>query len=131
MGIELDVLVGHPEHDLLFVATQVARAAGLKSPSYAASVCAVQAGCKAARQLGTLEIPKTLKPKHMQGSSWFFTESTIYRMLMRGSTDKAKAFQTWLAEEVLPTIRKTGSYDAEKSSNPVTVVTADCNGSHG
>ena len=32
MGIELDVLVGHPEHDLLFVATQVARAAGLKDP---------------------------------------------------------------------------------------------------
>jgi len=35
MGIELDVLVGHPEHDLLFVATQVARAAGLKNPSHA------------------------------------------------------------------------------------------------
>lgn len=33
MGIELDVLVGHPGHDLLFVATQVARAAGLKNPS--------------------------------------------------------------------------------------------------
>lgn len=35
MGIELDVLVGHPEHELLFVATQVARAAGLKNPSHA------------------------------------------------------------------------------------------------
>ncbi|WP_457253103.1 hypothetical protein [Pseudomonas juntendi] len=35
MGIELDVLVGHPEHELLFVATQVARAAGLKNPSTA------------------------------------------------------------------------------------------------
>lgn len=31
MGIELDVLVGHPEHDLLFVVSQVARAAGLKA----------------------------------------------------------------------------------------------------
>lgn len=30
MGIELDILVGHPEHDILFIATQVARAAGLK-----------------------------------------------------------------------------------------------------
>ncbi|HDS1767886.1 hypothetical protein NPS42_13280 [Pseudomonas putida] len=38
MGIELDVLVGHPEHDLLFVATQVARAAGLKDPSASVSV---------------------------------------------------------------------------------------------
>ncbi|PMU87909.1 hypothetical protein C1Y30_20395 [Pseudomonas sp. GW704-F3] len=32
MGIELDVLVGHPEHDLLFVATQVALAAQMKNP---------------------------------------------------------------------------------------------------
>mgnify|MGYP001566186774 CR=1 FL=1 len=121
MGIELDVLVGHPEHELLFVATQVARAAGLKSPHYSASVCASAVGHKEARQLGTLEIPKTLIPKAMQGSSWFFTESTIYRMLMRGSTEKAKAFQTWLAEEVLPTIRKTGSYNAAESSNPIAV----------
>jgi len=37
MGIELDVLVDHPEHDLLFVATQVARASGLKNPSGAVS----------------------------------------------------------------------------------------------
>ena len=37
MDIELDVLVGHPEHDLLFVATQVARAAGLKQPANSAS----------------------------------------------------------------------------------------------
>lgn len=37
MGIELDVLVGHPEHDLLFVATQVARAAGLKNPHMSAT----------------------------------------------------------------------------------------------
>lgn len=121
MGIELDVLVGHPEHDLLFVATQVARAAGLKSPHYSASVCASAVGHKEARQLGTLEIPKTLIPKAMQGSSWFFTESTIYRMLMRGSTEKAKAFQTWLAEEVLPSIRKTGQYNAAESSDPIAV----------
>lgn len=33
MGIELDVLVGHPEHDLLFVGPQAAKAAGLKDPS--------------------------------------------------------------------------------------------------
>ncbi|MNJ21074.1 hypothetical protein D3C77_154190 [compost metagenome] len=32
MGIQLDVLVGLPEHELLFVGSQVAKAAGLKSP---------------------------------------------------------------------------------------------------
>ncbi len=33
MDIELDVLVGHPDHEVLFIASQVARAAGLKDPS--------------------------------------------------------------------------------------------------
>ena len=33
MGIELEVLVGHPEHELLFVGSQAAKAAGLKDPS--------------------------------------------------------------------------------------------------
>ncbi|KKJ95010.1 hypothetical protein PK34_16070 [Stutzerimonas stutzeri] len=31
------MLIGHPEHDLLFIATQVARAAGLKDPAHAVS----------------------------------------------------------------------------------------------
>jgi hypothetical protein len=34
MGIELDVLGSHPEHDLLFIANQVAHAAGLKDASH-------------------------------------------------------------------------------------------------
>lgn len=31
MGIELDVLVGHPEHELMFLATQTIATAGLKN----------------------------------------------------------------------------------------------------
>jgi len=33
MGIELDVLVGHPQHEVLFVATKMARGAALKKTS--------------------------------------------------------------------------------------------------
>lgn len=33
MGIELNVLGGHPAHGLHFVATQVAQAAGLQKPN--------------------------------------------------------------------------------------------------
>jgi len=33
MGMELDILTGHPEHDILFIAIQVARASGLSNPS--------------------------------------------------------------------------------------------------
>jgi hypothetical protein len=33
MGIELDVFVGHPEHELVFFGVQIAKAAGLRDPS--------------------------------------------------------------------------------------------------
>ncbi|MDT9674840.1 hypothetical protein F6R97_09510 [Pseudomonas sp. JV414] len=52
-----------------------------------------------------------------------FTEGLVYRMLMRGSTDKAQAFQTWMADEVVPAIRKTGKYNAEQSTNPAVLRT--------
>ena len=122
MGIELDVLVGHPEHDLLFVATQVARAAGLKNPSHASMVTAKALAPRQAMQLGAMQLPVELtegRGHTLKATSWLFNEASVYRMLMRGSTDKAKAFQDWLAEEVIPSIRKTGKYNAEESSNPI------------
>lgn len=121
MGIELDVLVGHPEHELLFVAVQVAKAAGLANPSNRVCLLANKDATQAFKIDDLGGLPKLGRPDgayDVQGRSWMFTEGLVYRMLMRGSTDKAQAFQTWLAEEVLPTIRKTGSYNAEKSTNP-------------
>jgi prophage antirepressor-like protein len=122
MGIELDVLVGHPEHDLLFVATQVARAAGLKNPSHASMVTAKALAPRQAMQLGAMQLPVELaegRGHTLKATSWLFNEASVYRLLMRGSTDKAKAFQDWLAEEVVPSIRKTGKYNAEESTNPI------------
>ncbi|WP_150657131.1 hypothetical protein [Pseudomonas fluorescens] len=52
IGIELDVLVGHPEHDLLFVAFQVATAAGLKNAK--ASVSNIRTNHNLGRQIGAL-----------------------------------------------------------------------------
>lgn len=128
MGIELDVLVGHPEHDLLFIATQVARTTGLKSPSYATSVTAGQVGKEHSIQWGTLrgslEFPKGLG-RPLIRTTWMFTEGAVYRMLMRGNTDKAKEFQDWIANEVAPSIRKTGKYNAEDSQNPIAVAIMD------
>ena len=37
-------------------------------------------------------------------------EAGLYRMAMRANTERAIEFQDWLAEEVLPAIRKTGTY---------------------
>ncbi|MDL5595984.1 BRO family protein [Bacillus subtilis] len=126
MGIELDVLVGHPDHELLFVATQVARAAGLKNPGVAVqNFHNKDLGFKA--QVGAMEpIPNFGRDtRRVPLNAWLFDEPRVYAMLMKGTTDKAHAFQRWVTEEVLPTIRKTGKYNAEESSNPIAVAIMD------
>ncbi len=38
-------------------------------------------------------------------------ESDLYRLTMKSTLESAEKFQDWVVEEVLPTIRKTGSYN--------------------
>ena len=40
----------------------------------------------------------------------FVTESGLYNVIMRSESSKAKPFRKWVTKEVLPSIRKTGSY---------------------
>ncbi|WP_312723263.1 BRO-N domain-containing protein [Stutzerimonas nitrititolerans] len=120
MGIELDILIGHPEHDILFIATQVARAAGLKNPSYAASTNAKRYGHTKALQvgalLGSMEIPQTLQ-FNLQKTSWLFTDSATYEMLLRGHAPASEPFRKWVTEVVLPSIRKTGKFDVNEAQD--------------
>ena len=122
MGIELDVLVGHPQHDLLFVATQVARAAGLKNPSHA--VCAFhnqRHGIKLQMiALAPLSLSDRDKRK-VPSNTWLFDEPRVYAMLLKGNAPASEPFRKWVTEEVLPSIRKTGKYNAEDSTNPIAV----------
>lgn len=126
MGIQLDVLVGHPEHELLFVATQVARSAGLKNPS--ASVAEYRktgAGKVNALQLGPLlqdsciSAPLDGRGRSMRSTTAIATEPDVYQMLLRGNSPASEPFRKWVTEEVLPTIRKTGQYNAAESSDPI------------
>lgn len=115
MGVELDVLTGHPEHELLFVATQVARAAGLKDPHNQVSLVAEKLAGYRVVSLG--EIPRD--GRVIKSNSWMFTEGAVYQMLLRGHAPASEPFRKWGTEEVLPTIRKTGKYNAEDSTNPI------------
>lgn len=131
MGIELDVLVGHPEHDLLFVATQVARAAGLKNPAVSASDFAKVMRKQdqgitlvdVASQIQDYRIcgPKDISGRSLQLRAPILTEANVYQMLLKGRAPQSEPFRKWVTEEVLPTIRKTGSYNAEESTNPIAV----------
>ena len=41
---------------------------------------------------------------------WFVNESGLYNLIFRSNKPEAKAFRKWVTSEVLPTIRRTGSY---------------------
>ena len=49
----------------------------------------------------------------------FITEPQLYFVLMRSDKPKAKPFRQWVVNEVLPQIRKTGSYDSKTPKNMV------------
>ena len=161
MGIELDVLVGHPEHELLFVATQVARAAGLKNPHMSATkyrnlACnagkkfltigsLVEAYTESRDFIGSMEgkrknlegclylsglmdkssmsLPKEPNGASLRTTTVLMTEAKVYDMMLKGKAPQTESFRRWVTEEVLPTIRKTGKYDAESSTNPAVLRT--------
>lgn len=126
MGIELDILVGHPEHDLLFFATQVARAAGLKNPKNSAQMYKLYKGAYQVKTLsesnvleeGTFADVHSLVGRRWK-DVWMFSEPLLYQMLLRGHAPASEPFRKWVTEEVLPSIRKTGKYNAEESTNPI------------
>lgn len=47
-------------------------------------------------------------------SQKFVNEPNLYRVIFRSNKPEAKQFQDWVFNEVLPTIRKTGSYSLPK-----------------
>lgn len=112
--------MGHPEHELLFVATQVARGAGLKDGSKQVRRVASESDSKWIRATDALgDNLSSMKPDGIHAPTWFkmylFPESTVYQMLLRGHAPASEPFRKWVTEEVLPTIRKTGRFDLSES----------------
>lgn len=63
--------------------------------------------CKRASCLDELNKINGLPP----ATKWI-PESDVYRLVMRSTLPAAEQFQDWVVEEVLPSIRKTGKYEA-------------------
>lgn len=51
-----------------------------------------------------------------QGETNFITESGLYAVILRSDKPNAKKFRKWVTAEVLPSIRKTGSYGMPKTT---------------
>lgn len=88
-----------------FVASDVAKALGYERPNDA-----VNAHCKKVNKFSYGNSPQGAQPYNI------IPESDVYRLVMRSNLESAERFQDWVCEEVLPSIRKTGSYTLGISS---------------
>lgn len=50
---------------------------------------------------------------------YFVTEPDLYRVIFQSRKPSARKFQDWVFEEVLPTLRKEGSYSMKQSKQPL------------
>jgi anti-repressor protein len=92
------VRVAVEEGDVLFAARDVAVSLGYSNPHDA-----IRAHCKGVREIRTPSAGGDQAVK-------FIGEHDVYRLIMRSKLPSAERFQDWVTEEVLPAIRKTGSY---------------------
>ncbi len=86
------------EDKIYFVASDVARALGYAKPQNA-----ISAHCKGALKWG---IPTNGGNQEMN----IIPEGDIYRLIVKSELPSAEKFESWVFEEVLPTIRKQGAY---------------------
>lgn len=64
------------------------------------------------------------KRDSQKGGAQFLTiipESDVYRLIIRSNLPEAEKFETWLMEEVLPSIRKYGAYMTPQKLEEATV----------
>ena len=85
----------------MFAAVDVCKALDLSNPSMA--VASLDDDERAKLNLGR------------QGETNFVTEPGFYKLVMRSRKPEAKAFQRWITHEVLPELRRRGSYEVPKT----------------
>ena len=107
------------EGEIHFSGTDVAKALGYSIPSKAVqthchNVLKWKVGVKTGvKSDGTDAI--------QQVEMLFISESDLYRLIMRSQLPNAERFSDWVCEEVLPSIRKTGSYSVQSKPDSYTI----------
>lgn len=93
----------------MFVAKDVAELLGYAKPNNA-----INAHCKGALKQGIVN-------NGVASSMVLIPERDVYRLIMRSKMPEAEKFEDWVVGEVLPSIRKTGSYTANQPVVPQTL----------
>lgn len=86
-----------------FPATEIAAILGYKNPRDAIAKHCKKDGIIAVSQITT------------EGNSYqkkYINEGNLYRLIVKSKLPEAEKFESWVFEQVLPTIRKTGGYVA-------------------
>lgn len=92
-----EVRVAEVNGEPMFVAADVCNVLGYSNPSKAISD-------------HVDEDERYNKSLERGGNMLFITESGLYSLILRSNKPNAKPFRKWVTSEVLPSIRKTGSY---------------------
>ena len=89
-------------------------------------------GADSARALGYADTAKAVK-QHCKEKGWafhpvltpggmqkirFISEGNLYRLITHSELPEAERFESWIFDEVLPSIRKTGSYTMPNKPDP-------------
>lgn len=88
----------------LFCANDVAKALGYRVPKDA-----VAAHCKGA-------VKRRYLTRGGEQETKFIPEGDVYRLIVRSKLPNAEKFESWVFDDVLPTIVKTGSYSVKSVS---------------
>ena len=84
-----------------FVASDIARALGYKNPQKA-----IRDHCK--------RVNESFIPSNGgEQKAKVITNSDIYRLIVRSKLESADEFESWIFDEIMPTIEKTGAYIEE------------------
>lgn len=96
-----------------FPATACAKALGYKEPKHA-----IKQHCR----WGVKHtLPHPQNPTKVISMN-FIPEGDLYRLITHSKLPSAEKFERWVFDEVLPTIRKQGSYSSEKSNPSIEVI---------
>ena len=106
---QLNVLV--LENEFYFNLNEVGEILGLSNPRMSVDVTDTDY----VRKFENSDVSETYNRKLNNAGELFLTEAGLYRMLNRSNKPEAELFQKWVNKEVLPSIRKTGSYSLEYS----------------
>lgn len=100
--------------EVWFVANDVARTLGYINPSKATND-----HCK--KSLKSWGNDSLGRPQEFK----VIPESDVYRLIFRSKLPEAEKFEDWVTNEVLPTIRKTGTYQVSMSPEDIMIATLE------